>query len=31
VAAWRVSAGNDVEITATIPHGEYGWRARSRN
>ncbi|MGY3411125.1 hypothetical protein ACVWZV_007238 [Bradyrhizobium sp. GM5.1] len=31
VAAWRVSAGNDVEITATIPHGEYGWRSRSRN
>lgn len=31
VAAWRLSAGNDVEITATIPHGEYGWRARPRN
>ncbi len=30
VAAWRVSAGNDVEITATIPHEEYGWRARSK-
>ncbi|WP_275196113.1 hypothetical protein [Bradyrhizobium sp. CSA207] len=31
VAAWRLSAGNDAEITATIPHEEFGWRARSNN
>jgi hypothetical protein len=30
VAAWRLSAGNDVDITATIPYEEYGWRARSK-
>ncbi|WP_245305615.1 hypothetical protein [Bradyrhizobium sp. LTSP857] len=27
VAAWRQSAGRDVDITATIWHQE-GWRAR---
>lgn len=28
VAAWRQSAGRDVDITATIPQQENGWRAR---
>ena len=28
LAAWRLSAGNDVDVTATIPHLEYGWRSR---
>ncbi|TYL80838.1 hypothetical protein FXB40_47525 [Bradyrhizobium rifense] len=28
VAAWRQSADKDVDITATIPHQEYGWRAK---
>lgn len=28
VAAWRQSAGTDVDITATIPDEETGWRAR---
>jgi hypothetical protein len=31
VAAWRQSAGRDVDITATIPHQENGWRARPTN
>jgi hypothetical protein len=31
VAAWRLSAGADVDITATIPHQEYGWKARPNN
>ena len=31
VAAWRQSAGRDADITATIPHQEYGWRARPSN
>lgn len=31
VAAWRQSAGRDVDITATIPHQENGWRARPIN
>lgn len=31
LAAWRLSAGSDADITATIPHPEYGWRARPSN
>ena len=31
VAAWRLSAGRDIDITATIPHQEYGWRSRPNN
>ncbi|WP_249140643.1 MULTISPECIES: hypothetical protein [Bradyrhizobium] len=31
VAAWRLTAGRDVDITATIPHQEYGWRAKRNN
>jgi len=31
VAAWRQSAVRDVDITATIPHQENGWRARPTN
>lgn len=31
VAAWRQSEGRDVDITATIPHQEYGWRTRPSN
>jgi hypothetical protein len=31
VAAWRLSADNDVDITATIAHEKYGWRAGSGN
>jgi hypothetical protein len=31
VAAWRQSAGRDIDITATIPHHEYGWRATPSN
>lgn len=31
VAAWRQSSDKDVDITATIPHQEYGWRAKPTN
>jgi hypothetical protein len=31
VAAWRLSAGNDVDMVTTIQHQEYGWRARPNN
>jgi hypothetical protein len=31
VAAWRQSAGRDVDITATIPHRETGWRSERTN
>ncbi|WP_369721269.1 MULTISPECIES: hypothetical protein [unclassified Bradyrhizobium] len=31
VAAWRQSNSRDVDITATIPHRDYGWRARPNN
>lgn len=31
VAAWRVSEGKDADITATIPHQAYGWKARPNN
>lgn len=31
VAAWRLSADKEADITATIPHPEYGWRSRSNN
>jgi hypothetical protein len=31
VAAWRVSAGKDVDITARAPHREYGWIAKPAN
>jgi Flp pilus assembly protein protease CpaA len=31
VAAWRQSTGGDINITATIPHHEYGWRATPSN
>jgi hypothetical protein len=31
VAAWRQSAGRDVDITASIPHQENGWRATPSN
>jgi len=31
VAAWRQSAGRDVEFTATIPHRETGWRSERSN
>ena len=30
VAAWRLSAGNDVEITATIPHEGIQMESRGR-
>jgi hypothetical protein len=29
VAAWRQSAGRDVDSTAIIPHQEHGWRAKA--
>ncbi|WBL82293.1 hypothetical protein I3J27_18345 [Bradyrhizobium xenonodulans] len=31
VAAWRLSADRDADVTATIPHQEYGWRSRPNN
>jgi hypothetical protein len=31
VAAWRQSADKDVDITATIPHQQYGWGTRPSN
>jgi hypothetical protein len=31
VAAWRQSAGRDVDITATISHRETGWRSERSN
>ncbi|MGL3107778.1 MULTISPECIES: hypothetical protein [unclassified Bradyrhizobium] len=31
VAAWRLSAGKDVDIATTIQHQEYGWRTRPNN
>jgi len=31
VAAWRLSASRDADITSTIPHQEYGWRPATHN
>lgn len=31
VAAWRLSASKDLDITATIPPQEYGWRPKHNN
>lgn len=31
VAAWRLSADKEADITATISHQEYGWRSRLNN
>ncbi|WP_167406574.1 hypothetical protein [Bradyrhizobium forestalis] len=31
VAAWRLSADKEADITATISHQEYGWRLRPNN
>jgi hypothetical protein len=31
VAAWRVSDGNDPDITGRIPYSAYGWKPMSTN
>lgn len=31
VAAWRISDGEDVEITGQIPGQSYGWRTSPTN
>ena len=28
LAAWRLTAGDNVDVTGAIPHVEYGWRAK---